>query len=232
MALICETAWFPDVCTSRQKHAYLFCLILQHTHPERRTERHCPRRRAFAVKVEGKRLPVSPFSGFELYHHSRNDAFYDLYNLLKVRKTGKREVVFLQPLPQTLYTKGHTVFLFCGGSSNERDTPVAPHCRPCCRAAQTHQSACAPVTSRKSSNRVFRGRFSSQMQDFCLPHTQPRGLQGCPAVHGFLALKETPPTRTLRQAYPSGPMAVLGLLAIFRRGSFVQDQADSASPLW
>ena len=61
--------------------------------------------RAFAVKVEGKRLPVFPFSGFDLYHHFRNDAFYDLYNLLKVRKTGKREVVFLQPLPQTLYLK-------------------------------------------------------------------------------------------------------------------------------
>jgi len=39
-----------------------------------------------------------------LYHHFRNDAFYDLYNLLKVRKTGKREVVVVQPLPQTLYT--------------------------------------------------------------------------------------------------------------------------------
>jgi hypothetical protein len=58
--------------------------------------------RAFAVKVEGKRLPVSTFPGFDVYHHFRNDAFYDLYNLLKIRKTGKREVVFLQPLPQTL----------------------------------------------------------------------------------------------------------------------------------
>jgi len=46
--------------------------------------------RAFAVKVEGKRLPVSPFSGFDLYHRFRNDAFYDLYNPLKVRKTGKQ----------------------------------------------------------------------------------------------------------------------------------------------
>jgi hypothetical protein len=39
-----------------------------------------------------------------VYHHFRNDAFYDLYNLLKVRETGKREVVLLQPLPQALYT--------------------------------------------------------------------------------------------------------------------------------
>ena len=59
--------------------------------------------RAFAVKVEGKRLPVSPFSGFDLYHHFRNDAFHGLYNLLKVQKTGKREVVLGQPLPQRLY---------------------------------------------------------------------------------------------------------------------------------
>ena len=59
--------------------------------------------RAFAVKVVPKRLPVFPFSGFDLYHHFRNDAFYGLYNLLKVQKMGKREVVLGQPLPQTLY---------------------------------------------------------------------------------------------------------------------------------
>ena len=44
--------------------------------------------RAFAVKVEGKRVPVFPFSGFDLYHHFRNDAYYGLYNLLKVQGTG------------------------------------------------------------------------------------------------------------------------------------------------
>jgi len=59
-------------------------------------------RRAIPVKVAAKRLPVFTFSGFDLYHHFRNDVFYDLYNLLKVRKTGKREVVVVQPLPQTL----------------------------------------------------------------------------------------------------------------------------------
>ena len=59
--------------------------------------------RAFAVKVATKRLPDFPFSGFDLYHHFQKDAFYDLYTLLKARKTGKREVVLLQPLPQTLY---------------------------------------------------------------------------------------------------------------------------------
>ena len=61
-------------------------------------------RRAFVVKVAAKRLPVFPFSGFDLYHHFRNDAFYGLDNLLNVRKTGKR-VIFLQPLPQTLYAE-------------------------------------------------------------------------------------------------------------------------------
>ena len=47
--------------------------------------------RAFAVKIATKRLPAFPFSGFELYHHFRNDAFYDLYNPLKVRKTENGE---------------------------------------------------------------------------------------------------------------------------------------------
>jgi hypothetical protein len=56
--------------------------------------------RAIPVKVAAKRLPVFPFSGFDLYHHFRNDAFYDLYNLLKVRKTEKLGVVLLQPLPE------------------------------------------------------------------------------------------------------------------------------------
>ena len=46
--------------------------------------------RAFAVKVVPKRLPVFPFSGLDLYHHFRNDAFYDLYNLLKDLARGIR----------------------------------------------------------------------------------------------------------------------------------------------
>ena len=50
-----------------------------------------------------KRRPVFPFSGFDLYHHFRNDAFHGLYNLLKVQKTEKRAVVLGQPFPQTLY---------------------------------------------------------------------------------------------------------------------------------
>ena len=58
--------------------------------------------RAFAVKVDTKRLPVFLFSGVDLYHDFRNDAFCDLCNLFQSLK--KREVVLCQPLPQTLYT--------------------------------------------------------------------------------------------------------------------------------
>ena len=36
--------------------------------------------RAFAVKVDTKRHPVFLFSGVDLYHHFRNDAFYELYS--------------------------------------------------------------------------------------------------------------------------------------------------------
>ena len=71
--------------------------------------RPCLSGRASAVKVAPKRLPVFSFSGFDLYHHFRNDAFCGLYNLLKVQKTGKREVVLGQPLPQTLYRKRSTI---------------------------------------------------------------------------------------------------------------------------
>jgi hypothetical protein len=55
------------------------------------------------VKVAPRRLPGFPFSGFDLYHYVRNDAFYGLDNLLQVQKTGKQEVVLGQPSPQTLY---------------------------------------------------------------------------------------------------------------------------------
>ena len=36
---------------------------------------------AFAVTVSTKRHPVFQLSGVDLYHHFRNDALYDLYNL-------------------------------------------------------------------------------------------------------------------------------------------------------
>ena len=85
--------------------------------------------RAFAVKVEGKRLPVSPFSGFDLYHHFRNDAFYGLYNLLKVQKTGKREVVLGQPLHAGTTsprgkTKSHIATLVCNLRSMKFTTQI------------------------------------------------------------------------------------------------------------
>ena len=49
-------------------------------------ERHFERHRAIAVKVAAKRLPVFLFSGFDVYHYFRNDAFYDLYHPLKSGK--------------------------------------------------------------------------------------------------------------------------------------------------
>jgi hypothetical protein len=68
---------------------------------------------AFAEKVATKRLPIFPFSGFDVYHNFRNDAFYDLYNLVDVRKTGKQDVVLLQPLPHMLYLnpKSHSLLV-------------------------------------------------------------------------------------------------------------------------
>ena len=36
-----------------------------------------------------KNIVNTKYSGFDLYHPFRNDAFYGLYNLLKVQKTGK-----------------------------------------------------------------------------------------------------------------------------------------------
>ena len=45
--------------------------------------------RAFVVKVV-THSDFILFSGVDLYHDFRNDAFCDLHNLLKVRKTGKK----------------------------------------------------------------------------------------------------------------------------------------------
>jgi len=59
--------------------------------------------RAFAVKVEGKRLPVSPFSGLLKGCKGHETHRFENGGTNQIRKTGKREVVFLQPLPQTLY---------------------------------------------------------------------------------------------------------------------------------
>ena len=59
--------------------------------------------RAFAVKVEGKRLPVSPFSGLLKGCKGHKTHRFENGGTHEIRKTGKREVVFLQPLPQTLY---------------------------------------------------------------------------------------------------------------------------------
>ena len=61
------------------------------------------RTRAFTVKVEGKRLPVSPFSGLLKGCKGHKTHRFENCGTNQIRKTGKREVDFLQPLPQTLY---------------------------------------------------------------------------------------------------------------------------------
>jgi hypothetical protein len=59
--------------------------------------------RAFAVKVEGKRLPVFPFSGLLKGCTGHKTHRFENAGTNQIQKTGKREVVFLLPLPQTLY---------------------------------------------------------------------------------------------------------------------------------
>ena len=58
--------------------------------------------RAFAVKVEGKRLPVFRFSGLLNGFKGHETHRFENGGTYQIRKTGKRKVVFLQPLPQTL----------------------------------------------------------------------------------------------------------------------------------
>ena len=57
---------------------------------------------AFAVKVATKRLPDFPFSGLLKGWKGHNTHLFENGGTNQIRKTGKREVVLLQPLPQTL----------------------------------------------------------------------------------------------------------------------------------
>ena len=59
--------------------------------------------RAFAVKVAPKRLPVFPFSGLLKGCKGHQTHRFENGGTNQIRKMGKREVVLLQPLPQTLY---------------------------------------------------------------------------------------------------------------------------------
>ena len=71
-----------------------------------RTRIKCTRRRcsrAIPVKVAAKRLPVFPFSRPLKGCKGHNTHRFESGGTNQIRKTGKREVVFLQPLPQTLY---------------------------------------------------------------------------------------------------------------------------------
>ena len=62
--------------------------------------------RAFAVKVATKRLPVFPFSELLKGCKGHKTHRFEHGGKNQIRKTGKREVVVLQPLPQTLYRGG------------------------------------------------------------------------------------------------------------------------------
>ena len=66
-------------------------------------------RRAFAVKVVPKRLPVFPFSGLLKGCKGHKTHRFENDGTNQIRKTGKREVVLVQPLPQTLYQRGFAV---------------------------------------------------------------------------------------------------------------------------
>ena len=65
-----------------------------------------PHGRAFAVKVVPKRLPVFPFSGLLKDCKGHKTHRFETGGRNQIRKTGKREVVLGQPLPQTLYAPG------------------------------------------------------------------------------------------------------------------------------
>jgi len=58
--------------------------------------------RAIAVKVAAKRLPVSPFSGLVKGCKGHKMHRFENGGTNQIRKTGKREIVWLQPLPQSL----------------------------------------------------------------------------------------------------------------------------------
>ena len=67
------------------------------------SSQHADGGRAFAVKVATKRLPVFPFPRLLEGCKGHQTHRFENGGTNQIRKMGKREVVFLQPLPQTLY---------------------------------------------------------------------------------------------------------------------------------
>ena len=61
--------------------------------------------RAIPVKVAAKRLPVFPFSGLLKGCKGHKTHRFENGATNQIRKTGKREVVLPQPLPESLYEK-------------------------------------------------------------------------------------------------------------------------------
>ena len=59
--------------------------------------------RAFAVEVATERLPVVPFSGLLKGCKGHKTHRFENGGTNQIRKTGKRQVILLHPLPQTLY---------------------------------------------------------------------------------------------------------------------------------
>ena len=55
------------------------------------------------MKVAAKRIPVSPFSGLLKGCKGHKTHRFENGGTNQIQKSGKREVVLLQPLPQSLY---------------------------------------------------------------------------------------------------------------------------------
>ena len=91
----------PDVQPVLSHRMCLLNSFRNSTSPQNR-QLHILISRAFAVKVEGKRLPVSPFSRLLKGCKGHKTHRFENGGTNQIQKTGKREVVFLQPLPQTL----------------------------------------------------------------------------------------------------------------------------------
>ena len=79
--------------------------------------------RAFAVKVDSKRLPDFLFSGILKGRKGHNTHRCEIRGTNQLRKTGKQEVVLCRPLPQTLSVGTLTVSVM--------QTPYTPNHSPC-----------------------------------------------------------------------------------------------------
>ena len=98
-----STLYMTRVTPPASASALILPGLVQHKHVIHVRWRTCVR--AFAVKVEGKRLPDFPFSGLLKGCKGHKTHRFENGCTNQIRKTWKRGVVFLQPLPQTLYVE-------------------------------------------------------------------------------------------------------------------------------